>query len=82
MFCANRWKEPNTILRYLGPDVVDLKESDWIEFVDSDNRSIRIAFAKFTHLPIRKVGGHARPHHAHAQRNDRILLELPSDSAA
>ncbi|MFZ0635317.1 MAG: hypothetical protein WA755_06700 [Candidatus Acidiferrales bacterium] len=51
----SRWKEPNTILRYLGPDVVDLRESDWIEFVDSDNRSIRIAFAKSTHLPIRKV---------------------------
>lgn len=51
----DRWKEPGTILRYLGPDVVDLKESDWIEFVDNDNRSIRIAFAKSSHLPLRKV---------------------------
>jgi len=51
----DRWKEPGTILRYLGPDVVDLKEADWIEFVDNDNRSIRIAFAKATHLPLRKV---------------------------
>ncbi len=50
----NRWKEPNVTLRYLGPDVVDLKEANWIEFVDPDNRSVRIAFAKFTHLPIRK----------------------------
>ena len=51
----DRWKEPGTILRYLGPDVVDLKEADWIEFVDNENRSIRIAFAKATHLPLRKV---------------------------
>ena len=51
----DRWKEPGTTLRYLGPDVVDLKESDWIEIVDSENRSIRIAFAKSTHLPLRKV---------------------------
>ena len=51
----NRWKEPNVILRYLGPDVVDLREAEWIEFVDPDNRSVRIAFAKFTHLPIRKT---------------------------
>jgi len=51
----DRWKEPGTILRYLGPDVVDLKEADWIEFVDNENRSIRIAFAQATHLPLRKV---------------------------
>jgi hypothetical protein len=51
----DRWKEPGTVLRYLGPDTVDLKEADWIEFVDNDNRSIRIAFAKATHLPLRKI---------------------------
>lgn len=51
----SRWKEPNVILRYLGPDVVDLKEAEWIEFVDPDNRSVRIAFDSISHLPIRKV---------------------------
>ena len=51
----DRWKEPGSILRYLGPDVVDLKEADWIEFVDNENRSIRIAFAQATHLPLRKI---------------------------
>jgi hypothetical protein len=54
-FLRNRWKEPDTILRYLGPDVVDLHEADWIEFVDADNRSIRVAFERSTHLPIRKI---------------------------
>lgn len=51
----NRLKEPNMIFRYGGPDVVDLKESDWVELVDAENRTIRIAIAKSTHLPVRKV---------------------------
>jgi hypothetical protein len=51
----NRIHEPNMIFRYAGPDVVDLKEADWVELVDSDNRTIRIAFARDTHLPIQKV---------------------------
>jgi hypothetical protein len=51
----NRVKEPNMIFRYAGPDIVDLKESDWVELVDTENRTIRIAIAKSTHLPVRKV---------------------------
>ena len=43
------------IFRYAGPDVVDLKEADWVELVDNENRTIRIAFARNTHLPIRKT---------------------------
>ncbi len=49
-----RSHEPGMILRYGGPDVVDLKQADWVEMVDNDNRTIRIAFADNTHLPIRK----------------------------
>jgi outer membrane lipoprotein-sorting protein len=51
----NRYKEPGMVLRYAGSDVVDLKEVDWIELVDSDNRTIRIAFSRETHMPVRKV---------------------------
>jgi hypothetical protein len=50
-----RIKEPNMIFRYAGPDIVDLQEADWVELVDSDNRTIKIAFARATHLPIRKI---------------------------
>jgi hypothetical protein len=50
-----RIKQPGMIFRYAGPDVVDLKEADWVEIVDPENRTIRIAIAKNTHLPIRKV---------------------------
>jgi hypothetical protein len=51
----SRIKEPNMIFRYAGPDIVDLREADWVELVDSDNRTIRIAFSRSTHLPIRKI---------------------------
>lgn len=50
-----RSHEPGMNLRYGGPDVVDLKQAQWVEMVDSDNRTIRIAFADNTHLPIRKT---------------------------
>lgn len=51
----HRSHEPSMVLRYAGPDVVDLEEAQWVELVDSDNRTIRIAFADKTHLPIRKT---------------------------
>jgi len=51
----HRLKEPGMIFRYGGPDVVDLMEADWVELVDSEDRTVRIAIARSTHLPIRKV---------------------------
>jgi hypothetical protein len=51
----HRIHEPNIIFRYDSSDVVDLKEVDWVELVDNENRTIRIAFAHSTHLPVRKT---------------------------
>ena len=50
-----RIKEPNMVFRYAGQDIVDLREADWVELVDSDNRTIKIAFDRGTHLPLRKI---------------------------
>jgi len=50
-----RIHEPGMVFRYGGPDIVDLKQVDWVELVDSDNRTIRIAIATATHLPVRKI---------------------------
>lgn len=49
-----RLNEPGMIFRYDGPDVVDLKEADWVEVDDPQGHEIRIAIARLTHLPIRK----------------------------
>jgi hypothetical protein len=51
----HRIHEPNMIFRYDSSDVVDLREADWIELIDNENRTIRIALARSTHLPIRKT---------------------------
>ena len=51
----HRIHESGMIFRYGGLDVVDYEECDWVELVDSDNRTFRIAIARSTHLPIRKV---------------------------
>jgi len=50
-----RIHEPGMVFRYSGTDVVDLREVDWVELVDSDNRTIRIAILQSSHLPIRKI---------------------------
>lgn len=49
-----RLNEPGMIFRYVGPDIVDLQEANWVELTDAQGREIRIAIAKLTHLPIRK----------------------------
>lgn len=51
----HRIDEKGMIFRYGGSDIVELKEADWVELVDTENRTVRIAFARDTHLPIEKV---------------------------
>jgi hypothetical protein len=51
----HRINEPGMEIRYGGQDVVDLKQVDWIQLIDSDDRTIRIAFDRATHLPVQKV---------------------------
>lgn len=50
-----RIHEPGMIFRYDGTDFVDLRAVDWVEMVDSDNRTFKIAFSTSTHLPVEKT---------------------------
>jgi hypothetical protein len=50
-----RLNEPGMEVRYAGPDLIDLKEAEWIEFTDSDHREMRLGIDKFTHLPLRWI---------------------------
>lgn len=50
----HRIHEPEMVLRYGGPDIVELRQVDWVELDDPENRTIRIAFSQATHLPIQK----------------------------
>jgi hypothetical protein len=51
----HRIHEKGMIFRYAGPDTIDRLEVDWVEMVDSENRTIRIAISRSTHLPVRKT---------------------------
>ncbi|HVA94793.1 MAG TPA: hypothetical protein VNI36_07810 [Candidatus Dormibacteraeota bacterium] len=51
----SRMNEPGVEILYGGPDVIDLKEAEWIDFSDRDQRDMRLAVDKMTHLPLRWV---------------------------
>ncbi len=50
-----RLNDPGLEFRYGGPDVVDLKQVDWVDVTDPEHLSIRIALDNFSHLPIRVI---------------------------
>ncbi len=50
-----RLKEDGMVFRYGGSDIVDLTEADWVEIVDLERRTFRIAINRATHLPMRSV---------------------------
>lgn len=48
-----RLKEDGLVVRYGGADIADLKQVEWVEVVDRDRRTFRIALDKQIHLPLR-----------------------------
>ena len=50
-----RLKEEGVVFRYGGGDFVDLKQVDWVEIVDRERHTFRIAIDRTTHLPMRMI---------------------------
>ena len=48
-----RLKEPGMSIRFGGNDTVDLKQVDWVELIDSQERKFRLAVDRSTHFLIR-----------------------------
>src|SRR5260370_2562336 len=48
-----RLKEPGIAVRFGGNDTVDLKQVDWVEITDSQERKFRLAGDRSTHLLVR-----------------------------
>jgi outer membrane lipoprotein-sorting protein len=48
-----RLNEEGMTFRYGGSEIVDLKQVDWVEIVDRERRTFRLALDRATHLPIR-----------------------------
>lgn len=45
--------DPTLLFRYAGPDVVDVTQVDWVEVIDRQGHTIRIAIGRLKHLPVR-----------------------------
>ena len=50
-----RLKEPGLTIRYGGTDTVDLKEVEWVEITDTEERKFRLAVSHSTHQLVRSV---------------------------
>lgn len=50
-----RLKEPGLTVRYGGVDTADLKEVEWVEITDSEDRTFRLAVDHSTRLLVRSV---------------------------
>jgi len=50
-----RLKEPGWLYRFGGSDTVDLKEVEWVELTDSEERKFRLAVDRNTRLLVRSV---------------------------
>ncbi len=50
-----RMKEPGMLFRYGGADIVDLKTVDWVDITDAEQRNLRLAVDRTTHLLVRTV---------------------------
>lgn len=50
-----RLNEPGISIRFGGNDTVDLKQVDWVEINDSQERRFRLAVDRATHLMIRSI---------------------------
>jgi outer membrane lipoprotein-sorting protein len=50
-----RLKEPGMVIRFGGNDTVDLKQADWVELTDSDERKFRLAVDQSSHFLIRAI---------------------------
>lgn len=50
-----RMNEPGVDVQYAGTDLIDMKESEWVEFTDSEHHDMRLGVDRFSHLPLRWV---------------------------
>jgi hypothetical protein len=50
-----RLNEPGLLLRYGGAGVDELREVEWVEVTDTEERTFRIAMDRSTHLPVKLI---------------------------
>jgi hypothetical protein len=50
-----RINDKNVLLRYGGSSVAELKEVEWVEVTDTEDRTFRLAIDRSTHLPVKSM---------------------------
>jgi hypothetical protein len=51
----HRANEDGVFLYYAGFGISDMREVDWVDFTDENDRKVRVAFDRETHVPLRTV---------------------------
>ena len=69
-----RPNEPGVTVRYAGPDIVDMKPVEWVEIRDKDERVVRLAMQKSTHLLVRTVASITDDASGQPERTDETTI--------
>lgn len=67
-----RLNEPGMEIRYGGRGTVDLKQVDWVELTDSEQRTFRLAVDQLTHLLVRSIV--TTVDDVYHQKNDEVTI--------
>lgn len=51
----HRADEPGVFLHYAGIGISDMREVEWVDFSDDQDRTVRMAIDRMTHLPLRTI---------------------------
>jgi outer membrane lipoprotein-sorting protein len=68
-----RLNEPGMDIRFGGSDTVDLKQVDWVELTDSDQRKFRLAVDRSTHFLVRAVVSTKDPEYQQIDEDSTIF---------
>jgi outer membrane lipoprotein-sorting protein len=68
-----RLKEPGMSVRFAGNDTVDLKQVDWVELTDSEQRKFRLAVDRSTHYLVRAVVSTVDPEYNQINEDSTIF---------
>jgi len=68
----HRADEEGVFLHYAGLGTADLREVEWVDFTDEEDRTVRLALDRLTHLPERTVA--STPNEETRQKDEDVMI--------
>ena len=68
----HRADEEGVFLHYAGLGTADLREVEWIDFTDEEDRTVRLALDRLTHLPERTVA--STPNEETREKDEDVMI--------